>query len=62
MFRELITDMVTKFPENKGQEIAAIFLDSKGEEKQTYNYNELEDQCRLVAQNFLKFTRGQEIV
>src|ERR1700753_493143 len=62
MDKATVVDLVLKYPEERGEETAIIFLDQKGEEKHKYTFNSLKQECLNIAANLLPLTEQGEVV
>ncbi|WDF57262.1 type I polyketide synthase [Mucilaginibacter sp. KACC 22063] len=62
MDKATVVDLVLKYPDERGDETAIIFLDIKGEEKHKVTFNGLKSECLTVAANLLPLTERKEVV
>lgn len=60
MNKNTVVDLVINYPEEKGEQVALIFLDGYGVEKQQFTFNALKENCLYVAYKLLQTVSIQD--
>jgi len=60
--KKTLTDLITKFPKEKSDKTALVFLDKTGKAYQEFSFENLKKQCYNIAQNLLAVSPEKETV